>query len=86
MSSAKDYRRLVVKMGDASTAHEKNSPPPRPFLDTFIFGSLAALVFVVVLVAVSSRMRGQFIVDVNPTPTADLTVKPAPRAILSMPR
>jgi hypothetical protein len=56
MSAAREYRRQVLRMGESSIAREERRPPARDSLDTFIFGSLAVLAVLVVLIAIYSRM------------------------------
>lgn len=79
MSSAREYRQLLLRMGDASLAREQRKPHAREFLDTFIFGSLAVLGVVVVAVALFWGMVGGSALKGNQVPMADRTNDPGLR-------
>jgi hypothetical protein len=59
MSAARDYRRLVLRMAEASLAREHRKAHSREFLFAFILSSLAALAVVVLLAVLVSGMLGR---------------------------
>jgi hypothetical protein len=59
MSAARDYRRLVLRMGEASLAREQRKAHSRELLFAFILSSLVALALVVFLAAFFSGMVGR---------------------------
>ncbi|MGP0070055.1 MAG: hypothetical protein ACLQGP_41455 [Isosphaeraceae bacterium] len=54
MSAAREYRRHVLRMGEASLAREQRKHT-RESLGPFVFGSLASLVVLVILIATFLR-------------------------------
>jgi hypothetical protein len=86
MSSAKEYRLLVVRIGEASLSREQRKPPAPDFPDAFIFGSVAALAAVVLVVALFSGMVGRSLLGWNQASMTARISEPGLQVNLAHPR